>query len=380
MKAYKINEILAKRILGRNVDGAGEKKAPLMLFWGAAALEVNVKSSEVWIQVSSDYDVYEPWIRVEVNGAVISRFMVYEGEPQWICIARGLNKEKENLISIIKDTQPMTEDKKHLLLIHQVGLDDDGVFCKPVPRELSIEFVGDSITSGEGLAGMPNEQDWITQWFCAGKTYAVQLAKRLNADYSVMSQCGWGLCWGWNGDRNSAIPPHYENVCSVLNGDVQKQLGAKDRYSFKKEQDYIIINLGTNDNGAFFQPPWKDADGKEYILKTDAYEKACEEDGSFIVASAKKFLQKIRSHNKKAVIIWCYGMIDMQAIPDFIARGIDEYKAEAHDEKVYLLKLDSMEYLEELPEDKGSRGHPGPKTHKIAAEKLFKFIKEINIS
>ena len=88
-------------------------------------------------------------------------------------------------------------------------------------------------------------------------------------------------------------------------------------------------------------------------------------------------MQKIRSHNKKAVIIWCYGMIDMQAIPDFIARGIEEYKSEARDEKVYLLKLDSMEYLEELPEDKGSRGHPGPKTHKLAAEKLYKFIREL---
>ena len=377
MKAYKINEIPNKRILGRNVDGAGEKAQPLMLFWGAAALEVNVKSSEVWIQVSSDYDVYEPWIRVEVNGAVISRFMVCKGEPQWICIARGMNKEKENLISIIKDTQPMSDDSKHLLLIHQVGLDDNGAFCKPLPRELSLEFVGDSITSGEGLAGMPSEQDWITQWFCAGKTYAVQLAKRLNADFSVMSQCGWGICWGWDGNRNSALPPHYENVCSVLNGEKQKQLGAKDKYSFKTESDFIIINLGTNDNGAFFQQPWKDASGKEYVLKTDAYEKACEEDGIYIAATVKSFLKTIRSHNKKAVIIWCYGMITMNAIPEFISRGIDEYKAEARDDKVYLLKLDSMEYVEESLEDKGSRGHPGPKTHRLAAEKLYKFIKDL---
>ena len=368
MKAYKINEIAYKRILGRNVEGAGEKEGPLALFWGAAALEINVRSSEVWIQVSSDYDVYEPWIRVEVNGAVVGRFMVCKGEPHWVCIVRGLNKEKENLVSVIKDTQPMSDDPKHLLLILQVGLDDDGAFCKPVPRELSLEFIGDSITSGEGLAGMPNEQDWIPQWFCAGKTYAVQLAKRLNADFSVMSQCGWGICWGWNGDRNSALPPHYENVCSVLNGEKQKQLGTKDKYSFKTEPDFIIINLGTNDNGAFFQQPWKDASGKEYVLKTDAYEKACEEDGIYIAATVKSFLKTIRSHNKKAVIIWCYGMITMNAIPEFISRGIDEYKREANDNKVYLLKLDSMEYVEESLEDKGSRGHPGPKTHRLAAD------------
>ena len=98
MKAYKINEIAYKRILGRNVDGAGEKEGPLALFWGAAALEVNVKSNEVWIQVSSDYDLYESWLRIEVNGAEVGRFMVCKDQPQWMCIARGLNKEKENLI------------------------------------------------------------------------------------------------------------------------------------------------------------------------------------------------------------------------------------------------------------------------------------------
>ena len=75
------------------------------------------------------------------------------------------------------------------------------------------------------------------------------------------------------------------------------------------------------------------------------------------------------------ILTRCLGMITMEAIPEFIARGIDEYKNEANDNKVYLLKLDSMDYVEELLEDKGSRGHPGPKTHKLAAEKLCKFIK-----
>ena len=70
-------------------------------------------------------------------------------------------------------------------------------------------------------------------------------------------------------------------------------------------------------------------------------------------------------------------MITMNAISDFIARGIDDYKRETNDDKVYLLKLDSMEYVEESLEDKGSRGHPGPKTHRLAADKLYNFIKSL---
>ena len=88
--------------------------------------------------------------------------------------------EKENLISIIKDTQPMSEDILHELKITGIGLDDEGEFCELKPRSYKMEFIGDSITSGEGLAGKPDEMEWITQWFCASKTYAVQLAKKMN--------------------------------------------------------------------------------------------------------------------------------------------------------------------------------------------------------
>ena len=370
MKTYKIKDIEHKRILGRTAYTDS-----LCLFWGASALEINVKSAEVWIEVSSDYDTYEPWIAVEVNGAPVSRFMVEKGESKLFCIARNLNPEKENLISIIKDTQAMSGDFHHSLFIHSVGLSDNGSFCPIKQRMMNIEFLGDSITSGEGLAGGPDEMEWITQWFCASKTFAAQLSKMLNADYSVLSQCGWGICWGWDGNRNSALPYHYDNVCSIIGGEYQASLGACSKYDFKIKTDYVIINLGTNDNGAFFQPPWKDEKGIEHVLHVDKNGKATCEDGKIILDGVKAFLKNIRSHNPEAKIIWTYGMLKFVAVPEYITAGIEEYKTESGDKNVFLLELDSMEDLEVNPEDKGSRGHPGPKTHRAAAEKLFKFIK-----
>ena len=383
MKIYTVAEIPYKRILGRNIKDVGKSENPLSLFWGASSLEINVKSKEVWILVSADYDVFEPWISVEINGYPVSRFMVDRGKkwkrnaPRWICVARNINEQKENLVSIIKDTQPMSDDSRHMLLIHQIGLSDDGTFCQLPQRKMNIEFVGDSITSGEGLAGFPEEQDWITQWFCAGRTYAVQLAKMLDADFSVMSQCGWGVCWGWDGNINSALPPHYENVCSILRGDNQKKFGAQEKFSFDKKNDYVIVNLGTNDEGAFFQPPWKDSDGIEYLLQVGDDGKPLEDDSKVISEAVKTFLKKIREHNPEAGIIWCYGMIKLKFVPEFISRGIADYKAETGDEKVYLLPLDSMEDVEVAREDKGSRGHPGPKTHRLAAQKLYDFIENL---
>lgn len=374
MKTYKINEIEHKRILGRNVKNAGNTNGPLALFWGASALELNVKSKEVWIQVSSVYDSFEPWIAVDVNGFAVGRFMIPKGEPQWICVAANMNPEKENLITIYKDTQPMSGEAMHSLFIHGAGLSDGGQFCPVVPRKLKIEFIGDSITSGEGLAGGPDEGEWITQWFCASKTYAVQAAKALCADWSMVSQCGWGLCWGWDGNIHSEMPSHYEDVCSVMWGDHQKSIGALDKYDFEKGSDFVVLNLGTNDNGAFFQPPWKDENGKEYILTVDENKKACAGDAEKIYNGAINFLKKIRLHNPEAKILWTWGMIKLVTVPQIIQKAIDDYKKQTGDEKVYALELDAMEDVEKSDEDKGSRGHPGAKTHLLAGKKIANYL------
>lgn len=375
MKNYKLNEISDKRILGRNVKDA-ENLSTLSLFWGASALEICVKAAEVWVNLSSNFDNAESWVCIEVNGMQISRFMAPK-EKTWICIARNLNPEKENLISIIKDTQAMSSDSHHSLFINEIGLDDSGKFVKIPGRKLKIEFIGDSITSGEGLAGGIDEWEWIPQWFCASKTYALQTAKALNADWSVVSQCGWGICWGWDGNLHNAIPPHYENVCSVMRGDFQEKLGVNQKYDFGKGSDFVVINLGTNDNGAFFQPAWKDENGIEHVLHTKSDKVASSEDGQKIYDGVKSFLKNIRHHNPNAKIIWCWGMIRLETIPVFIKKAIDDFSVENDDKKVFSLELDSMEDVEKLPEDKGSRGHPGPKTHKLAFQKLYDFLKNL---
>lgn len=354
MKSYKINEITNKRILGRNVQNA-DKLSALPLFWGGAAFEINVKAKEVWINVSSDYNQHEIFLAVEINGYQITRFVVPK-EPTLICIAKNLNPEKENLITLIKDTQPMPGDNQHSLLIHEIALDDDGSFNPLVQRKMKIEFVGDSITSGEGLAGKSDEMDWITPWMCASKTYAVQTAKMLDADWNTMGQCGWGICWGWDANKTSVIPPYYEQVCGILNSDYQKKLGCLENYDFNGGSDFVVINLGTNDNSGFKSDGGKNLDKNE------------------ITAEVQRFLKVIRSHNPAAKIIWVWGMLKLDVVPSLIQAGIKDYIKESDDKNVFSLELPSMEN-EKTEADKGSRGHPGPLTHRMAAEKIVELIK-----
>ena len=375
MKSYKISDMKNKRILGRTAPI--EEGKPLVLFWAASALELNIKSSDIYVLLSSDYDTFEPWVSIYINGRTYSRFMVEKGEKQWFCIARNMNINNENIITIYKDTQAMPDDDHHSLFIHQIKISEKVSFCELKPKTLKIEFIGDSITSGEGLAGATDEWDWITQWFVGSNTYAAQMSRILNADFSVVSECGWGICWGWDGNRNNKIPPFYEQICGVYRSDYQKDLGCQKSYDFKGGADYVIINLGTNDNGAFNQPPWKKEEfGDKYKLVIKEDGSAGEKEANFIIDAIKDFLKVIRKNNNKAIIIWCWGMVKLKLIPPLIQYGVEEYKYESGDKNVYTFELDPMEDVEKLDEDKGSRGHPGLKTHKLAAEKLCDFIKD----
>ena len=372
MTSFKISKIENKHILGRTVPVEGDK--PLVLFWAASGLELTVKSSDVYILISSNYSKNEPWISIYINGRAISRFMVEKDQTKWVCIAKNMNIKNENTITIYKDTQPMPDDSLHSLFIHEVKLSEGGIFCPPKKKQIKIEFVGDSTTSGEGLAGGPKDMVWIPQFFVGSLSYAVQMARKLNADFSVVSQSGWGICWGWDGNRNSKIPPFYEQICGVSRSDYQKSIGSQNQYDFKGGADYVIVKLGGNDDVAFNQPPWRESEFEDkYKLNLNEDSTVCEKESNIIINSVKDFLKIIRKNNPKAIIIWCWGMVKHLLVPPLIQYGVEEYIFESGDKNVYTLELDYMDEIETNEDDKGSRAHPGFKTHKIASEKLLWF-------
>ena len=58
-----------------------------------------------------------------------------------------------------------------------------------------------------------------------------------------------GVFCSWEGNEQQAIPLYYEQVCGLLNGERNKQLGAMEKWDFQKFQpDVIVVNLGTNDS------------------------------------------------------------------------------------------------------------------------------------
>ena len=92
---YQMKEIPYLRILGRT-NGSLE---PVTLFWTASGIELNVKATEIWVKIRSDYDVFEPWVDVIVDGVLSQRLMVNKGEQE-ICLFRNMERDKVSFFVI----------------------------------------------------------------------------------------------------------------------------------------------------------------------------------------------------------------------------------------------------------------------------------------
>ena len=278
---YQMKEIPYLRILGRT-NGSLE---PVTLFWTASGIELNVKATEIWVKIRSDYDVFEPWVDVIV----------------------------------------------------------DGVLSQP---KLRLEVIGDSITSGEGGSGAGEEMTWNSFCFNAVDNYAYMAAKELGAVYNCISQSGWGVFCSWEGNEQQAIPLYYEQVCGLLNGERNKQLGAMEKWDFQKFQpDVIVVNLGTNDSSG--------------TKNMDRVGKAVED-----------FLRKLRVCNPESYILWCYGMLGDEILPT-LEKAVGNYKRKTGDERVEFVKLPDTQEGEF-----GSRQHPGHRSHERTAKILVEKIQE----
>lgn len=363
LQVHVLSEIQNLKVHGRTTG----QRAPLTLFWTGSAIELQVTGSELWVEVESDYDIYEPWISILINGVPVSRQMVTAGR-YWICAFRGMSEDTVKNVRIVKDVQAMSADSGCSLQFH--ALKSDGTFLPLEEKPYKIEFIGDSITSGEGAIGARAEEDWIPMWFSAIHNYTYMTAEAMNADYRVISQSGWGVLTSWDNNPNNNIPDYYEQVCGLLTGEKNQALGAGDQHDFESWQpDVVVINLGSNDGGAFQTPGWRDpVSGKVHKQRLNDDGSYHEDDLAAFEDAVDRFLVKLRKTNPKAQLVWAYGMLGFPMMPA-IYRAVDGYTKRTGDRKVSVLQLpDTTE------ETIGARTHPGELSHRRAAETLTGYL------
>ena len=333
-------------------------------------IELNVTGSQLWADVEADFYSFEPWGAIELNGELISRFMLDKGSHR-ICLFKGIAPDRTTRIKFYRELQAMSEDPGTRIIIR--GLWTDGEFKAPPSYDYKLEFIGDSICSGEGTYGAKTDEDWTAWCMSYSRTYANFTGRALNAECRVMSQGGWGVFSGWDNDRRLVIPKHYEQICGLASGTDNDKYGASKTYDFASwVPDAIFINLGTNDCEGFNQPPFTDPDTKEiYKLNRDETGSFIKEDVELIINSAVSFLKTVRKKNPTSHIVWLYGMLGYGlSLP--LADAINRYKVETGDNNVAYLQLPSVN-------DKtiGARSHPGLEAHRMVAGILTDYLKTI---
>lgn len=348
------------RALGRHsyTDGT------LTLFYTGSGIECICTGSELWLDLNADYELNEPWLSVELNGAWISRFPVTTGHSE-VCIYRGMSSGTPKHVRVFNDVQAMYDDPRHLLQITALRWENGEFLPLPDPK-YRLEFVGDSITSGEGALGAPQEEDWISAFFSVMNHYGRMTADALDAEFRFISQSGWGILSGWENDPHRCVMSYYESICGVARGERNAALGAQTPYDFRSwPADAVIVNLGTNDAGASHNPAWVDPEsGISYAQSTTP------EHREKLKKAVIQDLKQLRRCNPNALLVWAYGMLGDE-LRATLEDAVANYRHDTGDERAYFLLLPDT-----TPETVGARQHPGAAAHRKAADTLTAFLRE----
>ncbi len=344
--------------------------SPLPLFWTGAGVELLFTGSELWFELECDYTEVEPWVSIELDGAWIARQALAPGRSR-VCAFRGMAPGRAKHVRLVNDVQAMPGDPAHFLQLNAVEYADGAFLPLPQPA-CRLEFVGDSITSGEGAIGAKLETDWVGAFFSAENHYARLTANALGAEYRLISQSGWGIVCGWDNDPRHALPPHYAQVCSVAAGTQNAALGAGQANDFTSWQpDAVIVNLGTNDGNALHNPPWCDpVTGQQFALHSLPDGSPCPADAELITQAVCDFLAVLRKNNPHALLIWCYGMLG-SPLRSVLESGVARYRNRSGDALAFYLPLPDT-----TPDTLGARQHPGLAAHRAAAQVLTAFLQE----
>lgn len=360
MKAQNIREIPLIRLSGR-FDRAQEG-FPMM--WSGASAEMFVRAATLEIEIFCDYTVYRPYLSFEVDNLKSQTFSPLRG-AHFYTVFLSMDAGKAHSVRVTLETQAYAADPASYVEIRRVRT--DGEFMPLKPKNLRLEFIGDSITSGEGMRGPRDFNEWVPMMFSSTENYTRWTADRLNADYQVVSQSGWGIVCSWDNNLARRIPAVYSDICSpaVILGGVGQVHGGEKPYDFSFDPDAVIVNLGTNDMNAMRQMPCVDpVTGKGFKLR--------ESDTNMIEDAACDFIRLIHEKNPRAQIVWAFGVAGTGVMEAPLRAAVARARREGI--RADYLPLPDCGHIRM---GIGSRFHPGPGAHRRMADVIVEHLRSI---
>ena len=207
-------------------------------------------------------------------------------------------------------------------------------------KDLSIEFIGDSITCAYGVEGLSSYESFKTTTENFMKSYAYLTAQKLNADYSAVSYSGHGIISGYTSTDEKNIDSLIPD-CYGLTG---KLSDYAENWNFDtRSHDVVVINLGTNDSS--------------YVTK-DPETRSAEFIEGYI-----SFLKTVREKNPEAYIICTLGTMGDE-LYEYVEDAAEQYSNSTGDSRIMSYKA----AVQNMTADGiGSDWHPSAVTQQKSA-------------
>lgn len=348
-KNFAANEQNVK-LIGRTAEAEGIRWLAL----SASGIEFTFTGTSAAVTVVGDNMTTMPdkqaRFAVYINGEKTMDEMVDSAEEVFTVFSS--EEAAETTVKLLK----LSEAAESTMGIKGIDVTSIGDIKPTAEKELKIEFIGDSITCGYGVDDEDRDHHFKTSTEDATKAYAYKTAEILGADYSLVSYSGHGIISGYTtaGVLVSAqqVPAIYTKLAKSY-GNYNGIFNVSDiDWDFSKFQpDYVVINLGTNDDSYT-------AGDKERVMEyADAY---------------SEFLKTVREKNPDAHIICSLGVMGDRLLVG-VKKAYEKYTEETGDTNVSTFHF--------KPQD-GSTGyaadwHPTAATHDIAANELSEYIKSL---
>ena len=339
------------KLIGRTLAQDGI----LWLAQSASGIEFTFKGTKASVDIKGDGTVSgnaddQARFAVYVNGERKLDEMVTEAEKSYDIFSS--DSSEDVTVKIIK----LSESANSVFGIKDLVVTSEGGISPTPEKDLKIEFIGDSITCGYGVDDENRNHHFSTTTEDATKTYAFKTAEKLDADYSFVSYSGHGIISGYTSnskEKNTAslVPPIYEDFAKNY-GSAGSYVDVTTDWDFNSfVPDYIVINLGTND---------------------DSYVKSDNEKKEEFVTEYAEFLKTVRKDNPDAHIVCALGIMGAglyKSIEDAAAK----YTEDTGDTNVSTLLLSTQNGETGYAAD----WHPTEATHEIAAEETTDHIRSV---
>ena len=340
---------------GRCLDSDGVR----FFNWTASSFEFAFTGKKAVAKIISDPENWSKenlgWIGIFVSDldkdyALQADCRIELSQKENDCVLFESDEEKTVKIRVMK----ISEDAFGMAGF--AGLEIDG-HLEVLPEQkydLKLEYIGDSITCGYGIDGVWEKDNFRTDIERADKGYAYLTARKLNADYNMISWSGIGLSSTYVDpsielpDNNWTMPrtwPYTDKSASLR---LKKDPEVWEASKYKP--DFVIINLGTNDQS------WTRDKEERTLTFINLY---------------RGLLEEVHRRSPDAKIICCLGVMGQLLCPA-VETAVEKFKAEFPSAQIKTLVFPVQDEKDGIAAD----WHPSAATHEKMARQLSEFIRK----